>query len=98
MAIIKVEQPKKVIRKITSRAFWQRVTAIKYAELIGLSKDDNLLAARISMINGAEYVNLDDEELQGAFEELKEAGFFTEEEGSVIFADGNEGDLPINLK
>lgn len=89
---------KSKIRKITVRAFWQRVTAVKYAELIGLSKEDNLLAAQISMINGAEFVDLDDQELVSAFHDLKEMGVFTDEDEQIIFADGIKSEVPINLK
>lgn len=98
MKIHKVKQPETNKRRVTSRAFWDRVTEEKYATLIGMAKEDNLLAARISMINGAEYVDLDENKLNDAFRVLKENGLFTEEEEAIIFADSTWEELPEKLK
>ena len=77
---------------ITKRAFWTRVTDVKYAELIDLSKTDSLLEARLSIINGAEFVDLDNEDLNNAFDDLVSAGIFNLEDKVVIFADGKDGE------
>lgn len=98
MEIHKVKQPETTKRRITARAFWNRVTKQKYAQLIGLSKEDNLLAADISMINGAEYVGLDEQDIIDAFEKLKEAGMFTEEDRERIFADSETHEVPEFLR
>lgn len=86
--------PPKPIRTITKRAFWTRVTDVKYAELIDLSKTDSLLEARLSIINGAEFVDLDNEDLNNAFDDLVSAGIFNLEDKVVIFADGKDGEKP----
>lgn len=95
--------PEKPIRKITLRAFWQRVSDVKYAYLIELSKTNSLLAARLSIINGAEYVDLDDEGLVSSFHELasleyEESTLFTKEDETRIFSDGLNSEKPSNIK
>ncbi len=82
------------IRTITKRAFWTRVTDVKYAELIDLSKTDSLLEARLSIINGAEFVDLDNEDLNNAFDDLVSAGIFNLEDKVIIFADGKDSEKP----
>ena len=80
-------------RVITTRSLWRRVTEEKYAQLIGMSKDNDLLAARLKMINGDKIVDLDDAQLVLGFTELQQAGFFTEEDQARIFADAQDGEV-----
>lgn len=94
MNIYTVKQPEPNKRRITVRALWARVTDVKYGQLIEMAKTDSLLEARIDMINRSKPVFLDYPLLRTAFAELKEAGFFTEEEETRIFADAQLDEMP----
>lgn len=82
-----IQKITKTKRNVTHRAFWKRVTREKYAQLIEMAKTDALMEADLAIINGAEYIDLDDPDLVSAFNDLQAGGMFTQEDSDIIFAD-----------
>lgn len=82
MAIKKIVQLK---TSISRREFWQRVGDVKYAELLTLAETDNLLKARIDIINADQNVWLLSHEYASWFSELVESGVIAQSEYDLIF-------------
>lgn len=76
------------IRKITVGAFKLRITPDKYAVLLEIADSDYNLKARLSIIDGLEYVDLDDALLRDSVSSLVSQGVLTQEDSDRIFADG----------
>lgn len=70
---------------VSRREFWQRVTDKKYAELLTLAETDNLLKARIDIINADQNVWLQSPEYTGWFSELVEQEVLTQEQYDEVF-------------
>lgn len=73
------------VTSISRREFWQRVTDEKYAELLTMTESDNLLKARIDIINADQNVWLQSPEYTLWFSELVEGGYLTQEEYDEVF-------------
>jgi hypothetical protein len=101
MAVVQSMQRKKnkVYRMITSNAFWNRVgedkeDGIRVMALDALALKDTKPTNRLRKIDSGEYVGLDDKGLRKGFNELLEAGFFSQEEFDVIFANATIDEVP----
>ena len=70
---------------ISRREFWQRVGDVKYSELLDISESDNLLKARLDIINADQNVWLDSPEYTNWFNELVSKSIITQEEYDLIF-------------
>ena len=70
---------------ISRREFWQRVGDSVYAKLLGLAEADNLLKARIDIINADQNVWLLSPEYTSWFAELVESEVITQGEYNLIF-------------
>lgn len=74
-----------LLTSISRREFWQRVGDVKYAELLTLAETDNLLKARIDIINADQNVWLLSPEYMAWFAELVESELITQDEYGLIF-------------
>ncbi len=82
MAIVKVKQYK---TSISRREFWQRVGDAVYAQLLTLAETDNLLKARLDIINADQNVWLLSPEYTSWFYDLVLNEVITQEECDFIF-------------
>lgn len=82
MAIIKIQKAK---TSISRREFWQRVGDVKYAELLTLAESDNLLKARIDIINADQNVWLKSPEYREWFGDLVENETITQDDFDLVF-------------
>lgn len=82
MAIKKIAQLK---TSISRREFWQRVGDSVYAQLLTIAETDNLLKARLDIINADQNVWLLSPEYTAWFAELVESEVITQDEYDLIF-------------
>ncbi len=82
MSIVKVKQYK---TSISRREFWQRVGDAVYAQLLTLAETDNLLKARLDIINADQNVWLLSPEYTGWFSSLIESEIITQTQYDLIF-------------
>ncbi len=82
MSIVKVKQYK---TSISRREFWQRVGDAVYAQLLTLAETDNLLKARLDIINADQNVWLLSPEYTSWFYDLVLNEVITQEEYDLIF-------------
>lgn len=89
------------IRKITTNAWWDRVTEEKESVVRAISDTglsatpkDYTMSIRLRKIDNSEFIDLDNEKLISAMKELSEGGVFTPEELVSIFSDGTIDEVP----
>lgn len=70
---------------ISRREFWQRVGDAVYASLLSAAESDNLLKARIDIINGDNNIWLESPEYKLWFSDLVSSGYISQPEYDFIF-------------
>ncbi len=82
---MKAEKIKSEVTSISRREFWQRVGDSVYAQLLTLAETDNLLKARLDIINADQNVWLLSPEYTGWFASLIESEIITQNQYDLIF-------------